>query len=135
DVDRFATFARRLGRAQGVHVGRVPDLPWLSRRWLRQYVDSADAPGPIPWDHPLAARAWPEALRTALARLWDARDRLLDAADALPRTLCHLDVWPMNLIDEGDRIVVLDWAFVGDGAVGEDIGNLIPDAVADGWID
>jgi hypothetical protein len=44
----------------------------------------------------------------------------------------------MNLIareDPGAEIVLLDWGFAGAGAVGEDVGNLIPDAVADGLLD
>ncbi len=61
-----------------------------------------------------------------------ARDRLLRLSEALPRTLCHLDVWPHNLIRRPDgEVVFIDWAFAGDGALGEDVGNLVPDAVFD----
>jgi aminoglycoside phosphotransferase (APT) family kinase protein len=43
---------------------------------------------------------------------------------ALPRVLSHLDFWTNNLIlrPEGN-IALLDWASVGDGAIGEDVGN------------
>ncbi|MEV8373495.1 hypothetical protein AB0P21_12200 [Kribbella sp. NPDC056861] len=37
-----------------------------------------------------------------------------------------------NVIRRPDgEIALLDWAFAGDGALGEDIGNYIPDAVFD----
>ncbi len=49
--------------------------------------------------------------------------------------MCHLDFWTKNLIKRSDgRLVLLDWAFVGDGSIGEDIGNLVPDAAFDHFI-
>ena len=71
-------------------------------------------------------------------RLHEQRESLLGLIETLPRTLCHLDVWENNLIRRADgEVVLIDWAFAGDGAVGEDIGNLIlnvalpDDALAD----
>jgi hypothetical protein len=183
-VPRLAGFAHALGAAQARWTDRLPDRPWLSQRWLRQYVTGKDLPAEIPWDHPTAVAVWPAPLRTALRRMWEQRDALLSAAESVPRTLCHFDVWPLNLIAADDapapgpglsnpapltpapsdpallapalkdrpppppariappqagpgaapggRTVLLDWAFVGEGGVGEDIANLIPDCVADG---
>jgi hypothetical protein len=137
-VARLADFAERLGRAQAGHAGREPVQPWLSRRWLRQYVASKPIAEPVAWDHPQALAGWPAGLRAGLRELWRRRAELLALAESLPQTTCHLDVWPMNLIARGgagEEIVLLDWAFVGGGAIGEDIGNLIPDSVADGLMD
>jgi hypothetical protein len=102
-VGRLAEFAARLGTAQAGWAGREPPHPWLSRRWLRQYVASKPIAEPVAWEDPRVSA-----------------------------------VWPMNLIARGGpgaEIVLLDWAFAGAGAVGEDVGNLIPDSVADGLID
>jgi Phosphotransferase enzyme family len=137
-VVRLADAAGRLGRAQARWAGRDLAHPWLSRRWLRQYVASKQVGEPVAWDHPEGAAVWPPELREGLRRLWRRRDELLTLAEALPRTTCHLDVWPMNLIARGgagSEIVLLDWAFAGAGALGEDIANLIVDSVADGLID
>ena len=118
--------------------GAVPATPWLSRRWLAQYI--AEAPnwvGPVEpavWEHPNLA-PWPEPVRTRLRELWADRARILAVAEAAERTLCHLDVWPANLVDEAGTSVLLDWAFVGEGAVGEDLANLIVDSFTDGLMD
>jgi len=137
-VPRLARFARELGAAQARWAGRVPGLPWLSRRWLPQYL--AEAPNwvgsvdPAVWDHPSVA-PWPEPVRTRLRQLWADRDRVLAVARAAERTLCHLDVWPANLADEAGTSVLLDWAFAGEGALGEDLANLIVDSFTDGLMD
>jgi hypothetical protein len=135
---RLARFARELGAAQASYAGRVPDIPWLSRRWLAQYL--AEVPNWVghvddaAWDHPYLA-CWPEQVRVELRQLWSGRARLLAASEAAERTLCHLDVWPANLIDDEGASVLFDWSFTGEGALGEDAANLIVDCFADGLMD
>lgn len=142
-VARLGRFAYELGAAQGRWAQRVPppvELPWLSRRWLAQYLTAgpganvriADAD----WDGKPVATAWPTPVRRALRRLWETRMQVLATVEALPRTLCHLDVWPANLIEDASGAsVLLDWTFVGEGAIGEDPANLIIDSVTDGLMD
>jgi hypothetical protein len=133
-VDRLGGFAYRLGLGQARYAGRTSPERWLSTNWLAQYVADRQIAEPVPWDHP-AAGDWSDRVRTAIRPLWERRFALAAQAEQAPRTLCHLDVWPMNLIGDGDRSVLLDWAFTGEGALGEDIANLIVDSVADGFID
>ena len=80
----------------------------------------------------MIADCWPPGLRAGWQRLTAHRERLLDAMEALPRVLCHLDAWVSNVVRRpGGTFVLLDWAFSGDGALGEDLGNWIPDAALD----
>ena len=137
-VARLARFARELGAAQARWAGRVPATPWLSRHWLAQYMAEAPTWGgrvdPAVWDHPNVA-PWPAPVRARLRELWAGRARLLAVAEAAEHTLCHLDVWPANLADDAGTSVLLDWAFVGEGALGEDLSNLIVDCFTDGLMD
>lgn len=138
EVSRLVRFAHELGVGQARWAGRVPDHPWLSRRWLTQYLTegpplSVDIEDTF-WDHSRVA-AWPADVRRGLRRLWVERDRMLAAAEASERTLCHLDVWPANLIDGQGRSVLLDWSFTGAGAIGEDVSNLVIDSFTDGLMD
>lgn len=140
--ERLGRFSYELGVGQARWAGRVPppaELPWLSRRWLAQYASQGPhaevAVAEADWDNP-ALRVWPERALRSLRRLWESRASVLEVAQSFPRTLCHLDLWPANLIVDADGTsVLIDWAFVGEGAIGEDLGNLIVDSVTDGLID
>jgi hypothetical protein len=141
-IEDYALAAGALGRAQGRFLTGMPapNPPWLSRSFLRQYssekpVDWSLLDDDEAWAQPLVRRNFPPELREAALWLHASRSRLYGIAESLPRTLCHLDFWTKNLIMRPDgTVVLLDWAFVGDGAIGEDIGNLVPDAAFDHFV-
>jgi hypothetical protein len=138
-VSRYHAAARHFGHMQGAFLsGRaLPDHDWLSRDWLRSYLLQRD--GDIElldhaelWAHPRLASWFPEPPIEQLQAMRRDQPRFLAALDALPRTLCHLDLHPANLFgDDEDSTTAIDWSFVGIGAIGEDAGNLVPDAVLD----
>ena len=133
-VDSLGVAANALGRAQGP--ADLPDDDFLSRGFVAEYAASKPAPISLlyedaAWEHPLIEQCWPASIRSDFQAMYEGRSKLHDLLLDLPRTVAHLDVWPNNIIGTADGPVFLDWAFCGDGAVGEDIGNLIPDAVLD----
>jgi hypothetical protein len=135
--DRYALVARRLGRFNGAYLAGVPlpDRPWLSRGWLRAFVEPS---GPAladlrrlagPGGPPLVRRLYPPPVVAEIERLWAEREIFLAALDRLPRTLCHHDAFRRNLLHrsgtEGEELVAVDWAYAGHGTVGEELGQLV----------
>jgi hypothetical protein len=131
---RHIEHARRLGVAQGA--ARPPDEPWLSRRFLRDYIGGKNLGQDLldddeAWRQPLVRDHFPAGLRRDMVRLHHDRDWFLDVMESLPRAFGHLDQWPANVRAHGPHSVLFDWAFAGDGALGEDLGNYLPDSVFD----
>lgn len=107
----FATHA--LGRFAGSQLGGGG---WLARDQLRDRMRRVERRG-----------GWPTLARTTVAdvadHLWRRRDLLLDELDALPQVAQHGDPVPANLPGRrGDDVIAIDWATLGQGPVGGDLG-------------
>jgi hypothetical protein len=136
-LDRYVQVARNLGRFNGAYLAGapLPDQPWLSRGWLRGFVEPS---GPYvadleqlagPGSRPLPRRHYPPPVVCELERLWTERERFLTALERLPQTFCHHDAFRRNLViragSGGEELVAVDWAYAGHGAVGEDLEQLV----------
>jgi Phosphotransferase enzyme family len=105
--------AHALGRFAG---GHLAPAPWLARNHLRDRMDRVERHG-----------GWKTLARTTVADvadvLWARRSELLALADALVQVPIHGDVVPANLPGrDGDDVVAIDWAMLGTGPVGSDLG-------------
>jgi hypothetical protein len=105
--------AHALGRFAG---GHLAPAPWLARNQLRDRMVRVERHG-----------GWKTLARTTVADvadvLWSRRGELLAAADALVQVPTHGDAVPTNLPGrEGDDVVAIDWAMLGTGPVGSDLG-------------
>jgi len=135
--DRYALAARALGRFNGAYLtgAPLPTYPWLSRGWLRGFVAESGAAATelerlaAPGGPPLVRQLFPPPVVAEMRRLWEEREVFLAALDRLPQTLCHHDAFRRNLLSgrgsTGAEFILLDWEFVGHGAVGEELVPLV----------
>ena len=134
-LDQYAEVARHLGHLSALCLADCArfDEPWLSRGWLRQWVEAA-APAVADLarvaDHPIVRRTYPPAVLDAFARLWDRREACLALLDGQPQGFAHLDAFRRNVFlrpsaDGTDGIVLIDWGFAGSAAIGEEIAPLV----------
>ena len=132
-LERYARVARQLGRFNGAYLTGVPlpDQPWLSRGWLRDFVEPS---GPALTE--LERLAGPGSSSAARAALSAARHHRaappVGGAGALPHrpgpaaaNLLPPRRLPPQPADragpEGEQLVAVDWAYAGHGAVGEEL--------------
>lgn len=105
--------AHAMGRFAGAQLAAAP---WLARNQLRDRLGRVERHG-----------GWQTLARTTVAdladHLWARREEILAAVDALVQVPQHGDAVPANLLGRsGDDVVAIDWATVGTGPVGADLG-------------
>ena len=128
--DDYHAAAYRLGQWQATHQD-LPQQPWLGRDWLAGWVHGpltsifGMVEGMNGYHHPLLTTYFSPEELAALRQLWANRQSYLDKVAQLPQTLCHLDAHRGNLSWQGDELALLDWAFVGAGALGEELAAFI----------
>ncbi len=144
-LDHYRWVAYHLGQFNGAYLTTtpLPTFPWLSKGWLRQYVEKCAAGMEHlqqVWQHPVVKRLYSDAVIHAVFRLWSERNVYLAELDKLPQTFCHLDAFRGNLFicrgAEGqDKLVAIDWAFAGQGAVGQEPAMLVAGALGFAEVD
>jgi hypothetical protein len=117
----------------------LPDVAWLSRNFTRQWLTGLPEWLPLffaeqeqenIWDSPLMQRLYPPSEAKYLRFLLADPERVIEAVEKLPHTLCHLDTYPTNFMSRhnlaGEELTVaVDWALLGIGPVGSDLAQLI----------
>lgn len=136
DMSAYARAAWHLGRFNGAWLSGarpLPDAAWLSRQWTRQKTEAARPALEMlatAADYPIVGRAFPPDVAAGVERIWRCRAPILTTLDHLPQTFAHLDAFPRNAFLRttagGDSVLTLiDWAFAGLAAVGEDATPLV----------
>jgi aminoglycoside phosphotransferase (APT) family kinase protein len=136
EIDDYDSAAFDLATTQAAYAcGRsvLPSFDWLSRDWLRGWVDTLghhveaiddDSQWTEDWQAPMAR------LRSRVGELWNDREQLLKIVESAPQTIVHCDFWPTNLIAADDgTTVAIDWSQVGIGSIAQDLDQLTLDPV------
>jgi hypothetical protein len=116
-VEDAATSGLFIAMALGRFTGSLLVRPrFLCRHQLRARLARAERRG-----------GWPTLARTAVAdvadHLWRRRMSMVEQVEALPQVPQHGDPAPANLPGrDGDHVVAIDWAMLGLGHVGSDLG-------------
>lgn len=140
-LEHYGSVARQLGSFNAAYLmgTPLPTWPWLNRGFLRSWIAgtgmsaNVEAIRNLP-DDPRVRRWYPEEMREQVLHLWDERETLLGALERLPRTLCHMDAFRRNVLIRSspsgrEEAVFLDWAFMGTGALGEELAALVAGSV------
>jgi len=140
-LDYFRRTARQLGRFQGAYLSGTPlaDHPWLSQSFFRTVWGAEDfwlgfmnpASEENAWKSPIVQRGFDDRQKSRVLQLLSEREHFFDVNDLLPQVLCHYDahrrnfMWSRSSQTGEEELIGVDWAFIGIGALGNDLGQLV----------
>jgi hypothetical protein len=130
-LERYALTAHHLGQFNGRYLSEcpLPDFSWLSKNIIQQWVSLSEWQS-LSWDHPRVLEHYPRSAVNPFRRMLLENERFRAELARLPKTVCHGDTYPTNFMSRfipgtQEQTVALDWALVGIGALGEDLGQLV----------
>jgi hypothetical protein len=142
--EQYAVVARQLGLFNGAYLSHepIPGESWLSRNWLRKYVEgvaplfSGDF---LESERVLVRKFLPNEHMKDYAQCWKTRNQFLDAIDHLLKCLCHQDAFRRNLFlreKESSELEIsrIDWTYMGIATIGLELAPLVGMAVFEGDI-
>lgn len=127
---RYGLAARHLGRWNGAYLTQraLPQDPWWRGTDVAERLALAEAGiAELPQlrHNPLFVDLLTGDRVARIQDLWAARATLLAGLAQLPRTLCHRDAGPRNLMSRvrggSEETVALDWGMAGLGVLGEEL--------------
>lgn len=129
-IEQYAVVARNLGQFNGAYLTgqSLPSEPWITRNWLRKYVENA-APM-IEFvrrkpNHPTVMHMFPGDTVAQVLAVWEKRAKILEVLENLPQVFCHQDAFRRNLFARGGRTVAIDWGYMGIAPVGAELVALV----------
>ena len=129
-LDDYAFAARQLGLWNGAYScgAPLPDEPWFTRQHYRSWYSRANPEQDFQFG--LNQKYISGENRTRYDRLWADRENIYRVLEILPQKFSHFDSQRRNLFirkgsDEGDELVLADWAVCGLGPLGAELFALV----------
>lgn len=142
-LEYFRRSAQQLGEFQGAYLSGTPliDHPWLSRSLFRDIWAESELPlwsslmNPEKernaWISPVVQQSFDDRQKSRVLKLIAEKHRFFEVNDDLPQVLCHNDahrrnfMWSQSPSSGEEELIGVDWSFVGKGALGNDLGELV----------
>lgn len=117
-----------IGLAHWQVANQHSDHAWLSTGWIakhvaRQGLDNARTLGHPGWSAAIDRGLDPELRELVLTRRTDPLEVEAELS-IFPAALTNHDLHSANIGTIGDQVVLIDWAYVGWGPIGHDVGHL-----------
>jgi hypothetical protein len=133
-IEQYGRTARQLGQFNGAYLTgqSIPTETWIPRNWLRMYVEHAEPMAEFmrsnPY-HPVVMHIFPGDTVAQMLAFWDERDTILDVLENLPQVFCHQDAFRRNLFARQGKTVSIDWAYMGNAAIGAELVALVAGSI------
>lgn len=107
------------------------DEPWLSHDWIPSHLRRRSLDNRRTLDDPGWSRlfdvGFPHAVQDSVRRRVTDPNVAARILAGLPQLLTHYDFHHMNIGQSGGQAVIIDWATVGLGPAGHDVGFMLID--------